>query len=199
MAEILGVPYPKFWQTMGETFEDRSLGNFKENIYLEVCRRLNIDVNKTQIEQILTLNYAFTKASLIPEPEVLKAVAHLKSSGFYLGLITNCGSAVPMLFPESPLAQYIDVPIFSCEERIKKPEPRIYEIACERLKVKPQECLYVGDGSSEELTGAAAVGMRPIHKRADLTDVYDPHRPEIENWQGIVIDEISEVHAIVSR
>ena len=27
MAKILDVPYPKFWQTMGETIKDRSLGN----------------------------------------------------------------------------------------------------------------------------------------------------------------------------
>ncbi len=195
MAKILGVPYPNFWQTMGETFRDRSLGinrSFEDNI-VEVCRRLNAKVDKAQIEQTVTLNYEFTKHSIVPEPEVLKALGLLKRNGFRLGLITNCNANVPLLFPESPLAQYIDVPVFSCEERIKKPERRIYEIACERLKVQPQECLYVGDGSGEELTAAAAVGMLPILKRADLTDVYDPHRPEVENWQGIAIDEISEL------
>lgn len=93
--------------------------------------------------------------------------------------------------------QYIDVPVFSCDERIKKPSPRIYEIACDRLNVKPQECIYVGDGSSEELTGAAAIGMCTILNRTDLTDVYDPHRPDVENWNGIVIDEISELRGII--
>ncbi|MDE0554652.1 MAG: HAD family hydrolase, partial [Candidatus Poribacteria bacterium] len=61
----------------------------------------------------------------------------------------------------------------------------------------PHECLYVGDGSGEELAGVAAVGMLPILKRVDLTDVYDPHRPEVENWQGIAIDEIAELPDIV--
>lgn len=199
MAEILGVPYPKFWQAMGETSNDRSLGvylSFEENI-VEVCRRLS--VNSTQIEQAVALNYEFTKDSLAPDPEVLEALDVLKRSSLHLGLITNCGPAVPLLFPQSALAQYIDIPVFSCEERVKKPSPRIYQIACERLKVKPQECLYVGDGSSEELTGAAAVGMLPILKRADLTDVYDAHRPELENWQGHVIDEVPEVCDIVSE
>ena len=53
MAEILRVPYPNFWQTMGETIRDRSLGinrSFEDNI-VEVCRRLNVEVNKTQIEK----------------------------------------------------------------------------------------------------------------------------------------------------
>ena len=145
------------------------------------------------------MKYEFTRHSIIPEPEVLEALNLLKRNGLYIGLITNCNSAVPRFFPEFPLSQYIDAPVFSCEERIKKPSHRIYEIACERLNVQPQECIYVGDGSSEELTGAAAVGMLPILKRADLTDVYDPHRPEIDNWQGHVIDEITELYTIVSE
>ena len=156
-------------------------------------------MNRKQIEQTVVLNYEFTRNSIIPEPETLEALGLLKRTGFHIGLITNCNANVPLLFPESPLAQYIDVPVFSCEEQIKKPLHHIYEIACERLKIQPQECLYVGDGSGEELTGAAAVGMLPILKRVDLTDVYDPHRPEVKNWQGYIVDEISELYTIISE
>lgn len=198
MAKILGVPYPKFWQTKAETIKDRSLGNlsFEENI-TEIGRRLDVKVDTTQIDKIIALGNEFTKTSLIPEPEVIDGLVELKHSGFLIGLITNCNSSVPLFFPQSELAQYIDVPVYSCEERIKKPSRRIYEIACERLNVKPEECIYVGDGSSEELSGAASVRMRPILKRVDLSDVYDPHRPDIENWQGTVIDEISELCNII--
>ena len=186
---------------MGETINDRSLGanrSVEENI-IEVCRRLGVKPDRTQIEKIAALRYEYTRRSIIPEREVLEALGLLKRNGWLMGLITNCNATVPVLFPESPLAQYINVPVFSCKEHIKKPSHRIYEIACERLKVEPQECIYVGDGSSEELTAAAAVGMLPILKRADLTDVYDPDRPEVENWQGTVIDEISELCDIVSE
>ncbi len=198
MAKILGVPYQKFWHIKAETIKDRSLGSLsaEENI-VEICRRLNVKVDKTQIEKIFALNYEFTRNSLVPKPEVLEGLDRLKRSSYLLGLITNCNSTVPQLFPQSPLAQYIENPVFSCKERVKKPSCRIYEIACERLNVKPEKCVYVGDGSSEELTGADAVGMFPILKRADLTDVYDPHRSDVENWQGPVIDEIAELCSIV--
>ncbi len=200
MAKILGVPYPKFWQAMGETIKDRSLGNLsaEENI-VEVCRRLGVKVDRAQIKQTVFLKDEFTRNSIIPEPEVVEALDLLKRNNLRIGLMTNCNSAVPRFFPASPLAQYIDAPVFSCEEGIKKPSPRIYEIACERLKVEPQVCLYVGDGSDKELTTAAALGMLPILKRTDLTDVYDPHRPEVENWQGHTIDEISELCNIISE
>ena len=69
----------------------------EENI-VEIGRRLNVKVDKTQIEKTLALNYEFTKNSLVPEPEVLEGLAQLKRSSLLLGLITNCNPTVPMLF-----------------------------------------------------------------------------------------------------
>lgn len=198
MAKILNVPYQKYWKIKAETINDRSLGNISAEEHIkEIGRRLNVSVNKTQIEEISAINNEFTRNSLIPKSEVLQGLNQLKCKGYLLGLITNCNSYVPIVYPNSPIAEYIDVPIFSCEENIKKPSPRIYEIACERLNVKPEECIYVGDGSSEELTGALTVGMQPILKHTDLSDAYDPHRSDVENWNGTTIDEISELSNIL--
>ena len=116
MAKILGVPYPKFWQAMGKTITDRSLGNLsaEENI-VEVCRRLGVKADRTQIEQTVFLKDEFTRNSIIPKSEVSEALNLLKINGWRIGLITNCNSAVPRFFPEFPLAQYIDAPPHRCE------------------------------------------------------------------------------------
>lgn len=45
----------------------------------------------------------------------------------------------------------------------------------------------------QELTGAAEAGMRPVLKRIDLSDVYDRHRPDVENWRGLAVNEIKEI------
>ena len=147
----------------------------------------------TQITQAATFHYEFIANAIVPGPEVQEALDNLKQTGFRLGLISDCGPSVPLLFPKSPLARYIDVPVFSCEERIKKPSSDIYQRICQRLQIEPPQGIYVGDGSSQELTGAAAVGMRPVLKRTDLRDVYDSHRPEVEGWRGLAVDEIKEI------
>ncbi len=197
MAEILNVPYPQFWQRMGETYADRCLGRYAciEELMRAICSDLGLEPRSgaRAYSDAANIHYKFMANALIPKPEVLDALNTLKDAGLKLGLISDCGPSVPRLFPLSPLAECIDTPVFSCDVHLKKPSLSIYEVACHRLRVQPEACLYVGDGSSEELTGAATAGMLPILKRTDLTGVYDAHRPDVENWQGPVIDEIREL------
>ena len=195
MAEAVSVPYAEFWQLMGETYRDSCLGRYNsyEDLVSDVCSRAGIRADTAHIAQATGFHYEFIANAILPEPEVLETLDRLKKSNYRIGLISDCGPSVPLLFPQSPLARFIDVPVFSCEERIKKPSSAIYQRICQRLEVRAQECIYVGDGSSQELTGAAEAGMRPVLKRTDLRDVYDKHRPEVESWQGLVINEIMEL------
>jgi len=88
----------------------------------------------------------------------------------------------------------IDVAIFSCVAGMKKPDPRIYRLATTQLAVEPENCLYIGDGSSKELTGAAEVGMHPVLIRDPDEDSSEVHRvdAEAEEWDGPVIASLSE-------
>lgn len=43
-----------------------------------------------------------------------------------------------------------------------KPDRQIYELAMQRLNVYPEQCLFVGDGGSNELCGAKTAGMGTV-------------------------------------
>ncbi|MCY3711164.1 MAG: HAD family hydrolase [Caldilineaceae bacterium] len=195
MAAAVNAPYAEFWRLMGETYSDFCLGRYSsyEDLISEVCSCVGVQANMAQITRAAAFHYEFIASAILPEPEVLETLDRLKKSNYRIGLISDCGPSVPLLFPQSPLARFIDVPVFSCEEQIKKPSSAIYQRTCQRMELEPHECIYVGDGSSQELTGAAAVGMRPVLKRTDLSDVYDSHRPEVESWQGLAVNEIMEL------
>ena len=47
-------------------------------------------------------------------------------------------------------------------EGVHKPDPRLFEITAERLGVKPQECIYVGDHPVNDIQGALSAGMGAI-------------------------------------
>jgi putative hydrolase of the HAD superfamily len=47
---------------------------------------------------------------------------------------------------------------------IAKPNPRIFQIACERLGVEPTDTLMIGDRMDLDVEGAISAGLQAIHK-----------------------------------
>ena len=201
MAEAVGVPFAEFWQLVAETGHDWYVGHYssKEDRLQDICHRWGIEADTAQITQAAKYHYEFMANAITLEREVLEVLTRLKAQGPKLGLISNCGPCVPMLWEQTQLYRLIDVSVFSCEERVTKPNIVIYEITAHQLEVQPQECIYVGDGSSNELTGAADAGMLPILKRTDLDDVYDRDRPEVVDWNGPAIDRIVELPDLLRK
>ena len=94
--------------------------------------------------------------------EILPMLSSLKEKGVKIGLISNCFSEEAKLIRESELYPFFDVACLSYEEGIMKPELEIFYRCVNRLGVKPQECLYVGDGGSRELETARELGMHAV-------------------------------------
>lgn len=195
MANAVAAPYADFRELFGETYRERCLGvytSIEDNIKA-VCRRLDLMPTTAQIERAATHRYRFIAQTLTPEQQVLETLGFLKREGFRLGLISDCGPDVPFLWNKCPLAALVDAPVFSCQEGRVKPHIELYQKTARQLGVFPQSCVYVGDGSSQELTGATAAGFLPILRRIPLEDVYDKDRIEANQWQGRSISEISEL------
>jgi putative hydrolase of the HAD superfamily len=47
---------------------------------------------------------------------------------------------------------------------IAKPNPRIFQIACERLGVEPRDTLMIGDRLDLDVEGAISAGLQTLHK-----------------------------------
>lgn len=87
--------------------------------------------------------------------------------------------------------------MFSSRIGLRKPDPRVYRLASEQLVVEPEDCLYVGDGDSKELSGAAQASMHPVLIRLAGEDGTQPHLVNREEWNGTVISALGEVLALV--
>lgn len=51
---------------------------------------------------------------------------------------------------------------FSDQLGVSKPNPKIFQKACEALNVKPARALYIGDRATHDVAPAAAVGLRTV-------------------------------------
>ena len=201
MAEILSAPRDEFIQLWYGTFNMRCLGELKtpeENVDY-VCRELGIETDKDMVKKAALIRYSLTKDTLIPLPGVIDMLSSLKKQGRKIGLVSDCSSEVPNIWPDTPFESIFDITVFSCTEGVKKPDPQIYRLAAEKLDVNPEDCLYIGDGSSNELTGAAAVGMYPVLIIDPEEDRSGTHRVDFEgdNWNGLVISSLNEALNIV--
>jgi len=200
MAAVLSAPSReiiRLWTR--DTFSLRMTGalyTLEANLE-HICRALGVPVQADQIAAAVEKRLVFTRRGLAPRADAVDTLTRLKAAGLKIGLISDCSSEVPRLWPDTPFARWVDVPIFSCDMGCKKPNPRIYALACERLGVRPQDCLYVGDGSSQELTGASRVGMTPVLIRVPYEATYDPYRPDADDWQGTTIRALKDVLALV--
>jgi putative hydrolase of the HAD superfamily len=113
---------------------------------------------------------------MLPEPIMVEAVGAARRAGVRTGLISNSWSTDH--YDRALLAEQFDDVVISGEVGVHKPEPEIYLLACERLRVEPSACVFVDD-LRENCTAAEAVGMMAILHR-------DPERTvaEIERLLG---------------
>lgn len=194
MAAILGAPSQEFNRLWAETFNLRSTGSFPsaEACVEYICRELKVSVTDAQVKRTGRIRYDFTLKSIKPRRSSLIVITSLKSKEYKIGLISDCTAETPLAWQKTTFAPLFDVAVFSCRAGIKKPDPRIYQMATDRLGVRPQDCLYIGDGSSRELTGASQAGMRAILIH-DPNEVADAHTIDREEWDGEVISSLEEV------
>src|SRR5437867_12107933 len=65
------------------------------------------------------------------------------------------------------LASIVDTIFISSEERLAKPDPRLYQRVAERLGVQPEEIVLVDDFSAN-IDGARAAGWQTIRYQAGM-------------------------------
>ena len=124
-------------------------------------------------------------------------LAALRERGFRIGVISDCSEEVVAAWPATPLAPLVHEAVLSAAVHLKKPDPRVYKLACERLGVAPERCLFVGDGGSRELTGASAVGMDAVLIRVPDDAGDDAFRRDAEEWAGARVAALREVLELV--
>jgi len=81
---------------------------------------------------------------------------------YKVGLISNAWSGLRPWIIDKKFDDAFDAMIISAEVGVMKPDPRIYQVALEKLGVAPAEAVFLDDFPAN-VTGARAVGMQAIH------------------------------------
>lgn len=201
MTSALELPsedFSKLWtKVWRHTTYERGTGIFKttEESIRYICNRLKVSVSDENIRKCEQIRLETTRKGLTPKNGAVDILKRLRGLGCKIGLITNCSAEVPSLWKNTKFSSLFDVTVFSASVGMKKPESQIYNLACEQLGVNPKECLYFGDGDSNELSGAAQFGMDAIMIR-DPNEI-DPYRLVEVDWDGLKIENFSEIMDLI--
>lgn len=175
-----------------EEFESRWYGELAEvretGSTADVLARFH--ASPQVVQEVVAMRGAVTRQGLVPAAGALDVISELRHRGFRIGLITVCSDDVPALWPETPFQGLFDAEVFSCSVGLRKPDPRIYELACERLGVRPEEAVFVGDGANDELAGAERVGMTAVLLERPGEDLL---------WRGLRIRSRAELLPLVGH
>ena len=131
-----------------------------------------------------------------PRSDAFPTLKRLKEAGLTIGLISDCSSEIPAIWHESPLANQILNPVFFCEVACKKPAIEIYQEGLRRLQAAAEETMFVGDGGSNELSGALQAGLIPVLYRPPEVD--EAYRPEAQEWNGSRVDSLISLLELVN-
>lgn len=176
IAADLGIPPEDFRREWHATERARSIGVYSMaegtaitlknlNAYSEENVQLVVRKRKEALGDTF---------SAIPK-ESIELLKKIREKGLLTGLISNSFSDERDLILGSPLYSLFDVTMISYETGLYKPDPAVFKAMIEKLGVKPEECLYVGDGGSRELYGARDAGMNAVQCTWFHDRAFEPH------------------------
>ena len=151
-----------FWTDEGETSQ------VWIGMYSLLCRRLGIENGAETIARRVYDEFG-DPARWRAYDDVAPALERLRGRGLSIGIISNWDQRLEGLLNGLGLGSLIDAVISSAVVGLHKPDPRIFELACETLAVAPAEAAHVGDHYYADVVGASAAGMFPV-----LIDRFSP-------------------------
>jgi putative hydrolase of the HAD superfamily len=117
------------------------------------CRTCGVEVSGAALMRYIADGSA-------PRPAMVEAIRRIRARGVRAGALTNNWVTEPPRAPH-PVRDHFDVFIESSVVGLRKPDPRIYELACRELGVKPEHAAFLDDIGGN-LKSARALGMATI-------------------------------------
>jgi HAD superfamily hydrolase (TIGR01509 family) len=155
-AEAFGVSQDRYTPVHDMFLEKFHIGAISEQeFWLGVSAELG-----RPVPEIRSFWYEAFRAAYVPKPEVFSLASSLHEKGYKTALLSNTELPAVRFFHEQNYNMF-DLLVFSCVERIAKPEREIYEITLNRLGSEAQQTVFIDD-RADYVQGAKEAGLHAI-------------------------------------
>lgn len=192
----------KFRQRLNDYYQQRE-AEFIEHTASYVLKTLLKDLGHSNtsdeiIRPALKKMYAVSQDHWIPEDDMLSTLQTLKDQEYKLGIISNASddADVQTLVDKAEIRHLIDFALSSAACGVRKPNPRIFDLALENWRFTNQEVVIIGDTLGADILGGKNAGIFNIWitRRADSPGNRD-HSETI--FPDAKIETLSELPALL--
>ena len=97
----------------------------------------------------------------VPEG-VRESLERFRGAGLRLAVVSNSNGTLRPALDRLGLGAAFDVVLDSAVEGVEKPDPRLFQLALQRLGAEARTAVHVGDIYHVDVVGARAAGVRPV-------------------------------------
>jgi putative hydrolase of the HAD superfamily len=200
VARALGCDPVELIVVLDRSFYARARGLFgsAEATTRWVCEQAGGRVDGRALRAAVAARVAALHADTRLRADAVGTLRALRQLGLGTALVSDCTHELPVFLPRLPVAPLLDTCVYSVQIGRCKPDPEIYLAACDRLGVEPRHCLYVGDGGSHELTGAAELGMTAVRLAAPDLAGHLVFNADVD-WTGPSVASLTELIDLVGQ
>ncbi len=201
IAGIAGVPTDEFFPRWMSVNDGRLNGSFgsSEGEIGHVTELFDITLSDDQMGESVGLRRDAMAKWLNPKPGCVEMLRRLAQSDINVALVSDCVFDVPAVWTSTPFAELFNTTVFSCVLAARKPDARLYENAMHQLGVTSGDCIFIGDGGSNELQGARDLGIDAYFLDDQPADQSKVLRVDVHEWDDPSIKSLSQVPELLAN
>jgi HAD superfamily hydrolase (TIGR01549 family) len=130
-------------------------------------------------------------------PGVRPALERVRGAGLRLAAVSNSNGTLRRLFDRLGFSPLFEVILDSQVEGIEKPDPRLFQLALEKLGAPAGDAMHAGDFYNVDVAGARAAGIRPV--LVDEAGLYpDADCPRVASLAELAAHLVPEARGAIS-
>jgi putative hydrolase of the HAD superfamily len=116
------------------------------------------------------------EGQMVLYPHVRQTISSLMKMGLKLAIVSDAPRmSVWMRLVSLGLDSFFDTVVTTDDTGKKKPDPAPFRMALDRMKIRPDEAIMIGDWAEKDMVGAKALGMKTVFARyGDDFNTKDP-------------------------
>jgi len=136
-AVPLGIPEQAWIEALDATWHERVSGEFGglSETFRAVAGRVGFTPTAAQLATAVEERYRTHRRVHELRPDAVGTLQALRAAGLKVGLVSDCTAELPELWDSLEMAELFDATVFSSQERTRKPDPRLFLAAAERMGV----------------------------------------------------------------